>query len=152
MSGAGGERVVVVDRANVPVDVAPRARVRAERLTHRATFIFVVSSRGELLVQRRTATKDLYPGWRFQIQRQGFLVTRLGEIVQPHELLIEIVVHPHFSHHIKPVRCLDLDDFCAQHSQLVGAKRPGEDMRQIQYSKSFERLHGRFRRRRGCRP
>ncbi len=63
MSAPGAERVVVVDRDNAPVGVAPRARVRAERLTHRATYVFVFSSSGELLIQRRTPTKDLYPGY-----------------------------------------------------------------------------------------
>ncbi len=63
MSGPGDERVVVVDRDNAPVGVAPRARVRAERLTHRATYVFVLSSEREVLVQRRTMTKDLYPGY-----------------------------------------------------------------------------------------
>jgi 8-oxo-dGTP pyrophosphatase MutT (NUDIX family) len=58
-----GEQVIIVDRSNTPVGVASRARMRAARLTHRATFIYVFSWRGEVLVQRRTATKDLYPGY-----------------------------------------------------------------------------------------
>ena len=62
VSDPARERVIVVDRDNTPIGVAPRARVRAEGLVHRATYIFVISSRGELLVQRRTTIKDLYPG------------------------------------------------------------------------------------------
>ena len=59
------ERVIVVDRDNAAVGVAPRARMRAERLTHRATFIFVLSSRGEVLVREALARK--FAGIRFEV-------------------------------------------------------------------------------------
>ena len=55
------EIVTVVDAENRPVAELPRHRVRRENLPHRATFIFVFDRRGRLLVQRRTAIKDLYP-------------------------------------------------------------------------------------------
>ena len=58
---ASHEIVTVVDGENRPVAELPRHRVRSENLPHRATFIFVFDRRGRLLVQRRTATKDLYP-------------------------------------------------------------------------------------------
>jgi len=57
------ERVLIVDDANRPVGAAPRARVRAEGLTHRATYIFVFDPTGRLFVQHRTETKDVYPGY-----------------------------------------------------------------------------------------
>ena len=60
---AGGEIVIVVDGGNRPVAELPRRRVRAENLPHRATCIFVFDRRGRLLVQCRTAGKDLYPGF-----------------------------------------------------------------------------------------
>ena len=60
---AGAEIVIVVDGGNRPVAELPRRRVRAENLPHRATCIFVFDRRGRLLVQRRTAGKDLYPGF-----------------------------------------------------------------------------------------
>ena len=60
---AGEEIVIVVDDHNRPVAEFPRHRVRSENLPHRATCIFVFDRRGRVLVQRRTATKDLYPGF-----------------------------------------------------------------------------------------
>ena len=60
---AGDEIVLIVDDENRPVGEAPRRRMRAERLPHRATYIFVLNSAGRVLVQRRTDTKDLFPGY-----------------------------------------------------------------------------------------
>ncbi len=37
--------------------------MRAEKLPHRATYIFVLDARDRILVQRRTETKDLFPGY-----------------------------------------------------------------------------------------
>lgn len=37
--------------------------MRAENLPHRATYIFVLDAEGRVLVQRRTETKDLFPGY-----------------------------------------------------------------------------------------
>ena len=56
------ERVVIVDADNRPVDVVPRSVMRAEGLCHRVTGIFVFDQGGRLFVQRRTETKDVYPG------------------------------------------------------------------------------------------
>ena len=60
---ASQEIVTVVDEENRPIAELPRHRVRRENLPHRATYIFVFDRRGRLLVQRRTATKDLYPSF-----------------------------------------------------------------------------------------
>lgn len=57
------ERVVIVDERNQVVGSAPRHEMRSRRLPHRATFILVFDSEGRLLVQKRTGTKDLYPGY-----------------------------------------------------------------------------------------
>ena len=59
---ASREIVTVVDGENRPVAELPRHRMRSENLPHRATFIFVFDRRGRVLVQRRTAIKDIYPG------------------------------------------------------------------------------------------
>ena len=40
-----------------------RRQMRAEALWHRAVFIAVRSSTGELLIHRRAMTKDVWPGW-----------------------------------------------------------------------------------------
>lgn len=57
------ERVVIVDDRNQVVGAAPREKMRRKRLPHRATFILVFDSLNRLLVQQRTATKDIYPGY-----------------------------------------------------------------------------------------
>ncbi|MCS7026584.1 MAG: NUDIX hydrolase YfcD [Bryobacteraceae bacterium] len=60
---ARDELIVVVDEQNREVGVAPRWRMRAERLGHRSTYIFVFDSQGRLYVQHRTETKDVFPGY-----------------------------------------------------------------------------------------
>ena len=59
---AGDELVDVVDEQDRVVATVTRRRMRAERLRHRAVFIAVVSSTGQLLVHRRSDGKDLWPG------------------------------------------------------------------------------------------
>ena len=58
------EIVALVDEQNRVIGSAPRSRMRAERLLHRATYVFVFHPAGELYVQKRTLTKDVYPGYR----------------------------------------------------------------------------------------
>ena len=67
------ERVVIVDQHNVEVGAAPRHEMRTKGLPHRATFILVFDSKGRLLVQKRTVTKDLYPGF-FDLAAGGVVV------------------------------------------------------------------------------
>jgi 8-oxo-dGTP pyrophosphatase MutT (NUDIX family) len=57
------EMVAVVDTENNVIDAVPRAVMRRQGLIHRATYILVFSSRGELFVQERTMTKDIFPGF-----------------------------------------------------------------------------------------
>jgi 8-oxo-dGTP pyrophosphatase MutT (NUDIX family) len=45
-----------------PAGSAPRSSVRRENLPHAATGVLVRRSSGEVLVHRRSATKDLWPG------------------------------------------------------------------------------------------
>ncbi len=67
------ETIVVVNERDEVIGSAPRSRMRRERLIHRTTYVFVFSSRGELLVQERTRTKDIYPGW-YDLAAGGVLV------------------------------------------------------------------------------
>ena len=60
---ASQEIVMVVDDENRPVAEVPRHRMRSENLPHRATYIFVFDRAGRVLVQRRTAIKDMYPSY-----------------------------------------------------------------------------------------
>jgi 8-oxo-dGTP pyrophosphatase MutT (NUDIX family) len=57
------ERVAVVDPSNRFACAAPRWRMRRDNLIHRACYILVFNSRGELFVHQRTDTKDVYPGF-----------------------------------------------------------------------------------------
>lgn len=56
------EIVQIVDRRNQEAGAVPRSTMRREVLTHRASYILVFNSRDELFLQKRTATKDIYPG------------------------------------------------------------------------------------------
>jgi 8-oxo-dGTP pyrophosphatase MutT (NUDIX family) len=52
-----------VDDDDNVIAVVPRTRVRAEALLHRSVGVIVRSSGGQVLIQRRSMTKDLHPGW-----------------------------------------------------------------------------------------
>ena len=51
----------VVDAEDRVIGQAPRSEVHRRGLLHRAVHIFVFNSRGELLLQRRSAMKDEFP-------------------------------------------------------------------------------------------
>jgi len=70
----------VVDDHDCVIAQAPRSVVHARRLLHRAVHIFVFNSRGELLVHRRSATKDEYP-LRYTSSASGHL--HAGEDYHP---------------------------------------------------------------------
>jgi len=57
------EIVLIVDKDNKITGSASRHQMRASGLPHRATYILVFNSLGELFVQKRTMTKDIYPGY-----------------------------------------------------------------------------------------
>jgi len=59
----GDEIVAIVDDQNRLVGSALRRDMRTRRLLHRATYILVFNSSGELFVQERTMTKDVFPGY-----------------------------------------------------------------------------------------
>jgi 8-oxo-dGTP pyrophosphatase MutT (NUDIX family) len=60
---AADELVTIVDRENNEVGIVPRKEMRSGRLRHRATYILVFNGKGELLVQKRTQSKDVFPGY-----------------------------------------------------------------------------------------
>ena len=66
MSDPGDELVDIVDGADRVIGTATRREVRARVLKHRCVSIVVRSSRGEVLIHRRSERKDLWPGlWDF---------------------------------------------------------------------------------------
>jgi len=57
------EIVAIVDKNNQVVGSAPRSEMRAKGLVHRAAYVLVFNTKGQLYVQKRTPTKDIYPGY-----------------------------------------------------------------------------------------
>ncbi len=53
----------VVDKDNKVIGKAPRSEVHARGLWHRATHVIILNSGGEMLLQKRSMTKDLYKGF-----------------------------------------------------------------------------------------
>ena len=58
-----GEWVDIVNEENDVIAQASRQQMRAQCLRHRASYIVVHDGMGKILVQRRTETKDFFPGW-----------------------------------------------------------------------------------------
>ena len=63
MYNPDGEIVQIVDREDREIAVMTRRLMREQRLIHRASYILVFNAAGELYVQKRTKTKDIYPGY-----------------------------------------------------------------------------------------
>jgi len=61
--GAEDELVTIVDERNRVVGAVPRRQMRAGKLPHRATYVLVFNSRGDLYVQKRTQSKDVFAGY-----------------------------------------------------------------------------------------
>jgi isopentenyldiphosphate isomerase len=57
------ELIVIVDRNNNVIGTERRSVMRTRGLLHRATYILVFNAKGDLFVQKRTLTKDIYPGY-----------------------------------------------------------------------------------------
>jgi isopentenyldiphosphate isomerase len=58
----GEEQVDLVDEDDRVLEQVGRARMRRENLLHRNVAILCMNAAGEIYVQRRTQTKDLFPG------------------------------------------------------------------------------------------
>lgn len=57
------EWVDIVDSGGQVIRAVPRSVMRQQRLPHRAVYVLVFDSTGQLLIHQRTATKDVYPGY-----------------------------------------------------------------------------------------
>jgi isopentenyldiphosphate isomerase len=58
----GDEMVDVVDEQDRVVGTVTRREMRARGLLHRCTYVLVRNAAGQVLVHRRTETKDVFPG------------------------------------------------------------------------------------------
>lgn len=63
MGNPANEIITIVDRHNRVIGTAPRRVMRQENLIHRASYILVFNSSGEIFIQRRSMSKDIYPGY-----------------------------------------------------------------------------------------
>ncbi len=71
--GTQDEIVTIVDEHNNVIKALPRWKMRAERLPHRASYVLVFNSHGELYVQKRTSTKDVFAGY-YDVAAGGVVV------------------------------------------------------------------------------
>jgi len=101
------EWVDVVDDDDRVVGRATRAEMRAGNLLHRAVYVFVLNTRGELFVHRRTDTKDVHPGlWDVTIG--GVVEAGEGyEAAAARELREELGVTPATLQPLGPIRHAD---------------------------------------------
>ncbi|OZI14215.1 NUDIX hydrolase [Sodalis-like symbiont of Philaenus spumarius] len=72
--------VDIVNDNNEVIAQASRQQTCAERLRHRASYIVVHDGAGKILAQRRTASKDFYP---------GYLDATAGGVVQSGEGMLD---------------------------------------------------------------
>lgn len=63
MTSPADEIVQIVDRDNRPVATVKRSIMRKMGLTHRASYVLVLNASNQLFVQKRTQTKDIFPGF-----------------------------------------------------------------------------------------
>jgi 8-oxo-dGTP pyrophosphatase MutT (NUDIX family) len=63
MNNPKDETVQIVDEENTEIAAVARRIMREQQLIHRACYILVFNQAGDLFVQKRTKTKDVYPGY-----------------------------------------------------------------------------------------
>jgi 8-oxo-dGTP pyrophosphatase MutT (NUDIX family) len=68
------EIVAIVDENNRLTGSQPRFRMRALGLIHRAVYILVFNSNGDLFCHKRTRDKDVYPGY-YDVAAGGVVLT-----------------------------------------------------------------------------
>ena len=94
------EQVIIVDRQNQGLGVVSRALMRSQGLIHRASYVLVRNSHGELFIQKRTSTKDVFPGY-WDIAAGGVVQARESyEDSARRELLEELGVAVPVMHHL----------------------------------------------------
>jgi len=63
MSQPDKEIVTIADHDNRVIGTLPRSVMRARNLIHRASYVIVFNDKNELFLQKRSALKDVYPGY-----------------------------------------------------------------------------------------
>ena len=132
MNNPRNEIVQIVDENNTEIAAVTRWMMREQQLIHRASYILVFNQTGELFVQKRTATKDVYPGY-YDVAAGGVVLA--GESYEEsakRELTEELgivgaVLTPCFEHYFedatnkvwgKVYRCLHEGPFILQKEEI----------------------------------
>ena len=63
MPNPAEEIIQIVDQDNREIAAIARGLMREQHLIHRASYILVFNAAGQLFVQKRTMSKDIYPGY-----------------------------------------------------------------------------------------
>ena len=112
--GLGEELVDSVDELDRVIGVATRARLRAEKLLHRGVFVIVLTSDDRIVVQQRSATKDLWPS-RWDIGAGGVVSSgETYEVSARRELQEELGIDAE-------CEFLGMDRFGSDEVALIGA-------------------------------
>ncbi len=100
-SGRVPEQVTVIDLADHVVGALPRSVVKARGYPYRVTYILVFNRAGEILVQKRSDTKDWCPGL-YDLAAGG--IVQEGESYDQsagRELEEELGVRPELTYHFE---------------------------------------------------
>lgn len=93
------EIVTIIDLADSVVDARPRREVKKQGYTYRVTYVLVFNSSGQILVQKRTDTKDWCPG-RFDLAAGGIIqFDESYELSARRELKEELGIEPPLTSH-----------------------------------------------------
>lgn len=101
------EIVTLVNSDNHIIGQAPRSEVREKVLIHRVTYILVFNDAGQLLLQKRTPSKDLYPG-HYDAAAGGVLTigesyesSAARELSEELGILTDTPLQAHFDHYFE---------------------------------------------------
>lgn len=82
------ELIVLVNEQDEPTGTGVRKEMRAHRLIHRVTCVFVLNSRGDIFVQKRSAAKDYCPS-HFDPGAGGVVGARDGTLLESAQREVE---------------------------------------------------------------
>jgi 8-oxo-dGTP pyrophosphatase MutT (NUDIX family) len=136
MAQAQEEIVQLVDEDNNETGSCPRSEMRTKGLIHRACYILVFNDRDELFLQKRTAWKDIYPGY-WDVAAGGVVlagepyelsaIRELGEELGVHDVPIQF----HFDYYYQAsdnkvwgriFSCHHNGPFVLQESEVAGGR------------------------------